>query len=385
MKGLPAPSYCTPATKDLSAILLPDSGYLQEEEARYANLRGHSKHNPALPLYTKEEAEQSLDSFREVPWGSPVKLGYPHANDRHNELTFEFHPAGHILGAASVVVSIGETRVLFSGDLGRKNDPITRIPRCNVTSDILVVESTYGNRQHIECDPQAEICKTVLATYRRGGTLLIPSFAVGRAQLLLYYLYKLKRAGSIPDIPIYLNSPMALKANESFCRHFDESKLSRTKAEDIFSIATPVTSTEDSKRLQTEPTPKIVIAASGMATGGRVLHHLKSLAPDPKNTFLFCGFQTGGTGGEALTQGAPAVKIFGEMIPIRADVIRLDSLSAHADGGEILDWIEELAAIPPRIYVTHGEPAAAEELKNRISERFKVQVRAPEYFETVKI
>jgi metallo-beta-lactamase family protein len=371
--------YCTSATRDLCRILLPDSGFLQEEEARFANKHKFSKHKPALPLYTQQDAETSLNSFVAVEWGE--RRSIPDSNNI-DKLEFELHPAGHLFGAASIVVFSGAKSIAFSGDLGRKGDPITRDPNFDLGADDLVVESTYGNRRHLESNPKEELGKVIMRTFERKGTLLIPSFAVGRAQLILHYIRQLKLNKSIPDIPVFLNSPMALKANHVFSEHAEESKMSRQEAREICATATSVTSVEESIALNERKDPVIIIAASGMATGGRVLHHLKTVAPDPKNTILFVGFQAGGTRGEAITKGAKEVKIHGEYWPIRAEVAQLDSMSAHADGVEVLAWIRNLKKKPRRIFVTHGEPAAAEELRRQITDQLKIEALVPKQAQT---
>lgn len=369
--------YCTPATMDLCSILLSDSGYLQEEEARFANKHGFSKHKPALPLYTQADAERCMDSFVPVEWGKRYAL------TKSGKVEFEFHPAGHLLGAATVVVLAEGKSIAFSGDLGRMTDPITRQPNFVLGADSLVVESTYGNRRHIDSNPQNDLATAILRTFNRGGTTLIPSFAVGRAQLVLHYIRQLKADGTIPDIPVYLNSPMALRANNVFCKHFAESKVSMTEAIAICATAQPVLTVDESvdlnERLSKSHEPSIIVAASGMATGGRVLHHLKTIAPDPKNTILFAGFQAGGTRGDLMTRGAEEIKIHGQYWPVRAEVYRLDSMSAHADADELLSWISDLKQKPKTVFVTHGEAIAADELRLRIEDRFKINTIVPEY------
>lgn len=371
--------YATRPTFSLCKILLPDSGYLQEEEARFANQKGYSKHNPALPLYTLEDAKASLNFFRSVDWKEPFVV----SRKGLGSLSFRFFPAGHLLGAASVHVKTETGSVVFSGDLGRTSDPLIRHPAIDLGADNLVVESTYGNRSHPQTDPQEELKEIILRTYEKDGILLIPSFAVGRAQLILYYIQKLKIAGLIPkNLPVYLNSPMANEANEAFLAHVQELKIGPTELEAIWNDVRIVRSPEQSKKLNDRKEPAIIIAASGMATGGRVLHHLKTLAPDPKNTVLFVGFQAGGTRGELMVRGAKAVKIHGELWPIRAEVVNMATLSAHADADEVMAWISRLPKRPRRIFVTHGEPEAAEALQQRLEQEFKVSAFVPEHLQT---
>jgi len=379
--GFRGPIHCTAATRDLCRILLPDSGYLQEEEARFANKRGFSKHSPALPLYTREDAEHSLDSLVPVPWCKPFAItAGPHsARSAHPPIEVEFHPAGHLLGAASILIRHRGRSIIFSGDLGRTNDPLMPAPVFTQGADALVIESTYGDRLHPVQDSMEEVRQIINRTAERGGVVLIPSFAVGRAQALLHFIHELKQRNAIPDLPVFLNSPMAVHANQIFCRHAAESKLSEADAHAACATAHAVSSVEESKELNEKRGPMIVIAASGMATGGRVLHHLKAFAPDPKNTILFVGFQAGGTRGDAITRGAQEVKIHGEYWPIRAEVVRLDSMSAHADRNGLLDWISSLKQRPTQIFVTHGEPAAADSLRRAIDERFGSRAIVPEF------
>lgn len=357
-QGFTGPVLCSEATADFCGILLPDAGHLQEKDAEFANRHGFSKHKPALPLYTQADAMAALQnltpvpfySVRSVPGGASLCL-------RH---------AGHILGAASVQLDWGSTTLIFSGDLGRYDSAIMLDPVPCDRADYLVVESTYGNRQHDRRSPEEALLAVIGRTVVRGGTVIIPSFAVGRAQSLLFHLYRLKASGHLTNVPVFLDSPMAIDANDIFCRHLDDLRLTDPECRDSCAVAHYVRSMEESKRLTADPTPKVIISASGMATGGRVLHHLKRYAPDPKNTILFAGFQAPGTRGAAMAAGAESVKIHGEQIPIRADVHNLDMLSAHADADEILRWLGGFAKPPRMTFVVHGEPSTADALRRRI-------------------
>lgn len=375
-KGFKGKVYCTSATQELCSILLADSGYLQEEEARFANKHGFSKHKPALPLYTEKEGEQAMDYFVSVPWKTRVSLS---AGSSEQEVSFEFHPSGHLFGAASILIRAGAKSIAFSGDLGRTIDPLTKAPDFSVGADTLVVESTYGNRKHIETDPKEQLKDVIVKTAKRNGVIVIPAFAVGRAQLILYYIHQLKKEKAIPDLPVYLNSPMALEANQVFLKDIDSSKVSFEEATAICKTAKTIGSVEESMALNEKPGPMIIIAASGMATGGRVIHHLKKFAPDPKNTILFVGFQAAGTRGQAILNGAEEIKIHGEYWPVKAEVAQIEAMSAHADAEEILTWIRQLKKTPKKIFVTHGEPAAADELRRRIEEQVKVEALVPEH------
>lgn len=370
--------YCSEATYDLCRILLPDSGHLLEEEAGYANRHAYSKHSPALPLYTEEDAQASLDYF------APVKFGkrFTVAGQLHAELA----RAGHILGAAMVMLDDGKTTIAFSGDLGRMNDPLMAPPSQIDRADYLVLESTYGNRQHDPADPMDLLGKTIQETVARGGVVIVPSFAVGRAQTLLYYMDRLKQTGAISSVlPVYLNSPMAADVTALYREHRKDHKLDNAQCRAMCNAAKFVNTVEESKALNLKHMPMVIIAASGMATGGRVLHHLKAFASDPRNTILFAGFQAGGTRGAAMLGGIDAIKIHGEYVPLRARVVQIGNLSAHADADEILQWASRFSQPPKRTFITHGEPDAADCLRRRIEESLKWPCSVPDYLESVDL
>ncbi len=371
--GFAGPVYCAEATRDLCEILLPDSGHLQEEEANYANRRGFSKHQPALPLYTREDAERCLGLFRPVDFEREVHLG--------SDLTLRLAPSGHILGSAFVALNTPRTSLLFSGDLGRPHDLVMPAPSRIEKVDYLVVESTYGNRRHDAADPLVVLAEIINRTARRGGVVVIPTFAVGRAQTLMYCIHLLKARGTIPDYPVYLNSPMAVDATRIFNNHHGEHRLTPVQCDALSRAARIVNSVEESQQLNRSHGPMIILAASGMATGGRVTHHLKAFAPDPRNTILFTGFQAGGTRGASLVQGAEVIKIHGEYIPVRAEVRMLENLSAHADADEILGWLKAFSRPPRHTFITHGEPEAADALRHRIEEELRWSCSIPEYLE----
>jgi metallo-beta-lactamase family protein len=366
--------HCTDATYDLCGILLPDSAYLQEREAERANRYGYSKHKPALPLYGENDVRKTLEMFDTSPFDSPVSVA--------KGVSATFRLAGHILGAAIVELQASTTKIVFSGDLGRPNDPIMYDPAPVRQADYLLVESTYGNRQHGARDAQDALADIINRTSKRGGTVLIPSFAVGRAQTLLYHLHELKAANRIPDLPVYLDSPMAIDATELFCKHAYCHKLSKTQSLNACHVAKYVHDSEDSKALDYDQMPKIIIAASGMATGGRVLHHLKFYAPDARNTVLFAGFQAGGTRGAAMVAGIDRIKIHGEYHDVRAEIANLHMLSAHADADEIMHWLEGFESPPKQTFIVHGEPDAADALRHRIEEELGWSVIVPEHSET---
>lgn len=372
--GFRGPVHCTPGTRDLCGILLPDSGYLQEEEAEYANRHGFSKHHPAEPLYTQQDAIRSLDSFLDAPFGRELDLG--------EGLTATFLPAGHILGAAMIILRHKGVSVLFSGDLGRPRDPLLPPPALIREADYLLVESTYGDRHHEPVDPLDQLEAVIQRTSKRGGVVLIPAFAVGRTQTLLYLLYRLKKEGRIPDLPIFVDSPMAASAIRIFAEHPEEHRLSPAECDAVCGVARAVESVEESKAIGRMHFPRVIISASGMATGGRVLHHLKGFAPDARNTVVFVGHQAVGTRGAAMIAGAKSIKIHGRYVPVRAELAVLDNLSAHADADEILDWLHHFERPPLETFVVHGEPPAADALRLRIEETLGWKVRVPDYRET---
>lgn len=376
-RGFVGKVHCSRATRDLCAILLPDSGHLQEEEAEYANRRGFSKHAPALPLYTQAEAEHCLQLLAPQEFDRDVDLG--------DGVILRFAASGHILGSSFVQLRYGGKSIVFSGDLGRPNDLLMVAPARIKHADYLVLESTYGDRRHDRADPRIKLGEIINRTAERLGVVVIPVFAVGRAQELMYYIHLLKAGRVVPDIPAYLNSPMAVDATRIFHEHPDQHRLTREQCEAMCRVATIVNSVEESKRLNTRQGPMIVLAASGMATGGRVVHHLKAFAPDPRNTILFTGFQAAGTRGASILSGAEDVKIHGQYVPIKAEVQALSNLSAHADYAEILGWLGGFESAPKQTFITHGEPVAADALRHRIEEQRRWVCQVPDYLETVEL
>lgn len=370
-QGFAGPVHASPGTRDLCAILLPDSGHLQEEEARYANTRGFSKHKPALPLYTEDEARKSLKRFAPVRFREEAVLA--------GEFRLTLLPAGHILGASIAAIRGAGVRVVFSGDLGRMNDPIMRPPSKVEEADYLVVESTYGDRRHDAADAEVALGSHLNRALARRGVVVIPAFAVGRAQTLLYFISRLKARNAIPDVPVYLNSPMAINATRLYHEYRAEHRLSPEQCEATCEVAQMVNTADESRALNGRGGPMIIVSASGMVTGGRVLHHLKAFAPEARNMILLPGFQAAGTRGAALASGATEVKIHGEYVPVRAEVVKMDSLSVHADYSEILEWLRGFKRAPKRTFVTHGEPAAADEMRRRIEETLGWTVSVPEY------
>lgn len=362
-EGFSGPVYCTPATADLCEILLKDSAHIAEKDADYANRKGFSKHSPAEPLYTVKDAERALRLLRPVRFAEDVSLP--------GGVSFRFQRAGHILGAASVEITVDDRTIMFSGDLGRFNDVFMLDPEPIAVADYVVVESTYGDRTHSKVDPLDALGEIVERTLARGGTVVIPAFAVGRAQRLLHDIWRLKSAGRLNSTPIFLDSPMAASATDLLCRHMEDHRFSSDVCKRSCEVATYVSDWAESESLSLNPMPKIIISASGMATGGRVLRHIKAFGPDPRNTILFSGFQAAGTRGAKLLAGETETKIHGEWIPIRAEIDQLAMMSAHADGDEIMRWLQTLAKPPRRAFIVHGEPAAAESLRVRIGRELR--------------
>lgn len=379
----------TPASRDLCGIILPDSGHLQEEDARFANKKGYSKHKPALPLYTEDDGRLVLRHVRCVEFGTPCNV--------RPGITVTFRAAGHIVGAAMIEVRLAEKNgsskvVLFSGDLGRPRQPILPDPEPMPSCDHLLLESTYGNRDHPKDDPGVRLGQIVNATIRRGGTLLIPAFAVGRTQHLMFLLRALRADGTIPsDVPIFVDSPMAIEASRIVMRHPEahdddmrESAASGGDALGMRNVKLCVTS-EDSKALNDIAYPAIIISASGMAEGGRIVHHLAYKLPDHRTTVLFVGFQSAGTRGRALQDGREFVRMYGREIPVKARIETLDGLSAHADRGELLEWLASGVARPGQVHLVHGEPDARDALAVSIRERFGLPVHCPSYLDKVEL
>lgn len=367
--------HCTQSTLELCGLLLPDSGHLLEEEAEYARRKGYSRHANPEPLYTEADADACLKRFKPHRFDASLELG--------KGLSACFIPAGHLLGAAQIQLTLGRKRLHFSGDLGRSVDPMMRPPLPFAGADVLVCESTYGNRVHAGGDPEAELAPLIRDTAARGGVVVVPAFAVGRAQGLMLHLARLRQRGEIPAVPVFLNSPMAIDATEIYHRHHDEHHVSVEDCRRMYELATFVQSVEESKALNRNNGPMIIISASGMLTGGRVLHHLEAFGNDPRNLILLSGYQAGGTRGAALIGGARSLRMFGREIPIRAQVAALQSFSGHADSDELIAWMRDAGDAPAATFITHGEPDAADALRARIKHELGWHCRVPEHLERV--
>lgn len=393
-EGFHGPIYATPPTIDLCGIILPDSGHLQEEDARFYNKVKKSKHDPALPLYTFEEAEDSLHYFKPVHVGDTVKLS--------PEISFRFVPAAHILGSCMAEVSLaidGQMRhLLFTGDIGRVHDHkvapgkvIHFGPQEGETADLVVMESTYGNRVHPKEDPLPELAGLIANTAKRGGSVIVPAFAVERTQKFVFILKHLMESGQIPRIPVFCDSPMAIKAVEIFLKHDEE--YSDETHEMIRKYGSPLqwpsftfaSTPEESKKINETRMPAIIISSSGMVTGGRILHHLAQRLPDPHNLVLFIGFQAPGTRGFTIKNKADEVKIFGDYVPIRAQVAALEQFSDHADPPELLQWLRTFKNQPANTYLVHGEPEASSQLRDLMNKELGWKVEIADYQQKVEL
>jgi metallo-beta-lactamase family protein len=373
-EGFAGPIYASPATVDLLGILLPDAAHLQEEDADYRNVKGTSRHHPALPLFNADDARVALGRLRAVEGTIEVARGI--------EATWT--PVGHILGACSVRLEADGRSVSFSGDVGRPHDVLMPRPLPLPAADVLVVESTYGGRHHPDNDVSEELATIVNRTAARGGTVVVPAFAVGRAQMVLLLLARLKAEGRIPDLPIYLDSPMAIDASEVYVRHAGAHRLTEEECRALFAGVRRTATPEASRSISGFLGPKVIVSASGMATGGRVLHHLRAYLPGKINTVLLVGFQAAGTRGQSLLAGAEELKIHGDYHQVRAEVAHIDGLSAHADEGELLAWLR-LTKEPRRVWVVHGEPTSSDAMRRAIRDRLGWEVAVPTHGQWVDV
>jgi len=375
--------FATEGTHSLCRILLPDSGHLQEEEADYANRKGYSKHTPALPLYTEEEAWKSLEHFSSIASGKPFDIGPFRVTLRH---------AGHILGASSALVQLGgRRRILFSGDLGRPFHPLLRTPEPPPDAEVMVLESTYGDRIHDDQGALSVFAEAIARTAGRGGVVIIPSFAVDRTEVVLFYLRRLQLEGQIPRLPVYVDSPMALAALRLYQNAIVSAdpdmkpdvvgKPEILKPDELIEVKT----VDDSISLNARSGPMVIISASGMATGGRVLHHLANRLPDKRNTVILVGYQAEGTRGRSLLDGAPSVKMLGRYVPVAADIVNIPAFSVHADQSEIIRWLKTAASTPEVVYLVHGDHTAAKTLRQKITMELGWNVVVPHHLERVRL
>jgi metallo-beta-lactamase family protein len=375
--------FCTAGTMDLCRLVLPDAGRIQEEDARQANKRGYSKHEPALPLFTESDAQRALTHLYPV--------GYERDIEITEGVTIRFVPAGHLLGSAFVLARLaGGKTILFGGDLGRYARPVLPDPTAALTADIVLCESTYGDRDHEQDDNGERLAAVIRDTAARGGKLIVPAFAIGRVEELVYWVRRLEQERRIPVLPVYVDSPMATEALKYYISRVSELDADmRPTRKDVSTFATArfqtVASPQQSKELTASRRSAIVISSSGMATGGRVLHHLAAALPDPRNTVLFVGYQAAGTRGRALVDGAPEVRIHGQQVTVRARIDRIDSMSAHADREEIVRWLGTMPSAPERVCLVHGEPGPMDALKQMIVQRMGWNVHTPAHRDSLAI
>ncbi|HTC61779.1 MAG TPA: MBL fold metallo-hydrolase [Candidatus Saccharimonadales bacterium] len=384
--GFHGPIYADAATIELCTILLADSAHLQEEDADKAERGGYSKHAKPLPLYTREDVAPVLKAMREIPRAAPFTIS--------PQFSVKPHDAGHIVGSSSLELTITEngkrTVVLFSGDVGRYNQSILKDPEAPPACDVLLCESTYGDREHPGGLPEDALAEVVNRVAKRGGQIVIPAFAVDRTQTLLYIIRKLETTNRIPHLPVYMDSPMAISVTDIYLRHHEDHDARFTADEkngnplDAHNV-NYMRTVDDSKKINNVKTPAIIVSASGMATGGRVLHHIARLAPDRKNAILLAGFQAEGTRGRALEEGTKTLRIHGADVPILAEVVNLRQFSAHAGQSELMRWLSAIPSAPRQTYLTHGEPEASAALKAKIEATCKWKVALPRYLQTVDL
>ncbi len=384
--GFTGQIFATAGTKDLSRVVLPDSGHLQEEDAEYANRKGFSKHAPALPLYTEDDGAQAAAQITLVPFDTTKEVA--------PGIRATFRPAGHILGSATITLEVAgkKTRtVVFSGDLGRPAHPILCSPTPLSRADIVVVESTYGDRRHEDIPSLQRFEDAIVHTTQRGGMVIIPSFAVDRTEVILYHLCRLRQAQRIPDLPVYVDSPMALSSLAIYRRAVAEGSVELEPglrgSPDPFDPGHLIEarSVEQSMAINDQRYPSIIISASGMATGGRVLHHLANRLPDHRNTVILVGYQAEGTRGRALLEGARSVKMLGRYVPVRAEIVSVPAFSVHADQRETLRWLRSAPRPPDTTFVVHGEKTAAGALHDVIEQELGWTAVVPHYLERVRL
>jgi len=381
--------FANPATIELTTLLLKDSAHLQEEDAQHAQAKGYSNHANPQPLYTSQDVDPALRAMKPMPRSGGFDIS--------PEFHIDSYDAGHILGSSSLVLTINEsgkkTVVIFSGDIGRYDQPILNDPTTPpVSADVLLCESTYGDRDHAAGDPAELLAAIVNRVARRGGVIVIPAFAIGRTQTFMYYLRQLEDQQRIPRLPVYVDSPMALSATDLYLKHTEDHDLDYTR-EDSGGKGDPLDvhqfhltrTTEESKQINNVKTPCIIVSASGMVTGGRVMHHLAQRLPDSRNAVILAGFQAQGTRGRALQEGAKSIRLFNQDVPVNAEIVELGQFSAHAGKSELLRWLTALPAPPKQTYLTHGEPAAAQSLQSAIREKFKWNVSVARYLDTVAL
>ena len=383
--GFRGPIYSNAATNELCQLLLLDSAHLQEEDAQYAAKKNYSSHHPPLPLYTVAQAQTSLAQFREIPRADVFSIS--------PEFSVRPHDAGHILGSSWLELTITEngkqTLVVFSGDVGRYDQPILKDPESPTRADFLLCESTYGDRDHPTGSVPDALADVINRVAKRGGAIVVPAFAVGRTQTLMYYLRELLEQKRIPALPVYVDSPMAINVTGIYVKHKEDHDADFVQQEeqgnrDPLNVQNVhmTRAVEDSKKINDVAGPCIIVSASGMATGGRILHHLAHRLPDSRSAVLLVGYEAEGTGGRALADGAQYLRIHGQEVPVRAEIVKIDQLSAHAGRGELLRWLSGIATPPRQTFLVHGEPNALESFHGAVTSKFNWPVTVPEYLQS---
>src|ERR1700722_10837190 len=383
--GFRGPIFSNAATSELCQLLLLDSAHLQEEDAQYAAKKNYSSHHPPLPLYTVAQAQTSLAQFREIPRADVFSIS--------PEFSVRPHDAGHILGSSWLELTITEngkqTLVVFSGDVGRYDQPILKDPESPTRADFLLCESTYGDRDHPTGSVPDALADVINRVAKRGGAIVVPAFAVGRTQTLMYYLRQLLEHKLIPALPVYVDSPMAINVTGIYVKHKEDHDTDFVRQEeqgnrDPLNVQNVhmTRAVEDSKKINEVVGPCIIISASGMATGGRILHHLAHRLPDSRSAVLLVGYEAEGTGGRALADGAQYLRIHGQEVPVRAEIVKIDQLSAHAGRGELLRWLSGIATPPRQTFLVHGEPNALESFHGAVTSKFNWPVTVPEYLQS---
>jgi metallo-beta-lactamase family protein len=378
--GYRGPIFANAATHELCGVLLPDSAHLQEEDAKFAAKKGYSSHKPPLPLYTVAEAQTTLTQFREIPSNDSFAIS--------PQFSVLPHDAGHILGATWLELTITEggkkMLVVFSGDVGRYDQPLLKDPESPTRADFLLCEATYGDREHPTGSVTDELADVINRTVKRGGAVVIPAFAVDRTQLLMYYLRELLEQKRIPELPVYVDSPMAISVTDMYARHHGDHDLRPQTSVDPLNVKNVhlTRTVEDSKKINDVVSPCIIISASGMITGGRILHHLERRLPDSRSSVLLVGYQAEGTGGQALQNGAKFLHIYGEQVPVRAEIVDIGQLSAHAGKSELLRWLSGIQASPRQTFMIHGEPSGLTSLRDAITSQYHWPVTIPAYLQS---